>query len=639
MNTKCLFSTIAFICLTSLLLVQPGFAEAAYKPVIVAEAVVSQEEGRYQGWPSIAKLPNGRLMVVYSGDRDWHVCPWGKIRMVLSDDSGQTWSEPTTIANTPLDDRDVGILVTKEGTLLVTWFTSLAFMDQRSQFYERRYAQYADHGEKLTAEIKQQWLGSFAIRSEDGGETWGEPLRIPFHTPHGPIQLRDGRILMVSGSGVAESLDDGLTWKVVSRFRTGYGRLSEVFPVERGDGEILVLSRARRLRQFGSSDGGRTWSIPFETNMRGYPPHMVQLENGWLVAVYGRRDELPMGQFASISRDGGETWETENEITLSIADKHPGTREELGYPPSWDLGYPASVILDDGSIWTVYYQVDEDGEWPSIKGTHWKIDILDTSASKVAFRHMEQVADLSRENLIHLNVDFSRYQLGSVKGQPEGTVAGWSGGDSWQGEVVSLNSDRAGIQALQVSSATGGASGRGSFPICPGAPQAPNQSLSLESAGKMYWSVDLLAPSKESGVDLIMSDTSPGNLGQTGFRLSLNTTSRPVSFAASVRETGGVAKSTMVNSIFIPDQNIWYRFEFEITQSHVPGAGLFSVFVSSKGEGRKPILTDQPYEFVATQLPTLFVVPTNTRDAADGIQMNHIRIISGLSQFPQYDFL
>ena len=38
------------------------------------------------------------------------------------------WSEPVTINNTPLDDRDAGILQTSKGTLLVTWFTSKFFM-------------------------------------------------------------------------------------------------------------------------------------------------------------------------------------------------------------------------------------------------------------------------------------------------------------------------------------------------------------------------------------------------------------------------------------------------------------------------------------------------------------------------------
>jgi hypothetical protein len=36
----------------------------SYKPVVIKQAIVSKESGCYCGWPSIAKLPNGRLVVV-----------------------------------------------------------------------------------------------------------------------------------------------------------------------------------------------------------------------------------------------------------------------------------------------------------------------------------------------------------------------------------------------------------------------------------------------------------------------------------------------------------------------------------------------------------------------------------------------
>lgn len=343
-----------------------------YRTLILEQTVISKETDRYCGWPSIAKTADGKLIVVYSGDRDWHVCPWGKIQMVISDDNGQTWSSPATIVNTPLDDRDAGLLVTRKGTILVNWFTSLEFANKKSRLYFSRYAQYAEHTASLSEEIRQQWLGDWIWRSEDG--ITGTLIQVPFSTPHGPIQLADGRILLITSRGVAESVDDGLTWRVLQQFhRDDYGLLSEVYGVETVPGKILALSRALRMRQFGSDDGGTTWTMPFETNIQGYPPHIIKLDNGWLVAVYGRRYGDPMGQFACISRDNGLTWEVENEITLSIADKHhmpDGPIEDKRV----DLGYPCSVLLDDGQILTVYYQTDQNGEWPSILGTRWKIE-------------------------------------------------------------------------------------------------------------------------------------------------------------------------------------------------------------------------------------------------------------------------
>jgi hypothetical protein len=68
------------------------------------------EKGRYIGWPTVCRLANGDLLAVFSGDRDSHICPWGKVQMVRSADDGETWNAPVTIANGILDDRDAGIV-------------------------------------------------------------------------------------------------------------------------------------------------------------------------------------------------------------------------------------------------------------------------------------------------------------------------------------------------------------------------------------------------------------------------------------------------------------------------------------------------------------------------------------------------
>ena len=77
--------------------------------------------------------------------------------------------------------------------------------------------------------------------------------------------------------------------------------------------------------------------------------------------MYGRRkkDRGGFGEYASISSDGGHTWGAE--IKLSGATNN-------------DLGYPASVELDDGSILTVYYQQPPTGGKPCIMATKWKAE-------------------------------------------------------------------------------------------------------------------------------------------------------------------------------------------------------------------------------------------------------------------------
>ncbi len=83
----------------------------------------------YHGWPTVARLDTGELLVVVSAGREHHVCPFGQVHLLRSSDNGQSWTGPEILANGPLDDRDAGILQTRGGTVLVNWFTSIAWRD------------------------------------------------------------------------------------------------------------------------------------------------------------------------------------------------------------------------------------------------------------------------------------------------------------------------------------------------------------------------------------------------------------------------------------------------------------------------------------------------------------------------------
>lgn len=137
--------------------------------------------------------------------------------------------------------------------------------------------------------------------------------------------------------------------------------------VELKSGKIIAMFRNEPkdqarcfLLQSDSYDGGKTWTPMRLTNIWGYPPHLLELKNGWVLVVYGHRRE-PFSEKACISRDEGKTWDIENEIILSEAF-------------NGDLGYPASIQFDDGSILTVYYQQEKEGEPTSLFTTHWKIN-------------------------------------------------------------------------------------------------------------------------------------------------------------------------------------------------------------------------------------------------------------------------
>lgn len=90
---------------------------------------ISAAPKNYHGWSTVVRRSNGELLVGFSGGREGHVCPYGRVELIRSNDEGQTWTPHRILYDGPLDDRDTGVLETAQGTLIVTWFTSLTWED------------------------------------------------------------------------------------------------------------------------------------------------------------------------------------------------------------------------------------------------------------------------------------------------------------------------------------------------------------------------------------------------------------------------------------------------------------------------------------------------------------------------------
>ena len=50
---------------------------------------ICKEPGNYLAWPTVIYTAEGELLVVFSGNRDEHVCPFGKTELIRSSDSGK----------------------------------------------------------------------------------------------------------------------------------------------------------------------------------------------------------------------------------------------------------------------------------------------------------------------------------------------------------------------------------------------------------------------------------------------------------------------------------------------------------------------------------------------------------------------
>ncbi|MCA1809937.1 MAG: glycoside hydrolase, partial [Lentisphaerae bacterium] len=229
-------------------------------------------------------------------------------------------------------------------------------------------------------------LGYWTRRSRDGGRTWDEPTPAPVSAPHGANLLPNGDLIYIGtmpgvdsdgkhSLGVAISADQGVTWTVAARINAApqvpgtvageKPRLCEPHVVATASGKLLGLARyqvkdvkQRVLWQFESPDGGKTWTEPQPASLLGFPPHLLRLRDDRILVSHAIRHQPP-GQRFCLSADEGLTWDIANQLTLQDA-------------PDGDLGYPASVELDDGTLLSVYYQKERAGEKPCLMSTHWR---------------------------------------------------------------------------------------------------------------------------------------------------------------------------------------------------------------------------------------------------------------------------
>lgn len=375
---RCRFGSALFFLVT----LSPLFSAPARPTSVEITTITPDEERYYHGWPTVARLSNGQLMVVWSGGRDAHVCPFGRVESMTSSDNGVTWSWPRVILDSPIDDRDAGILETARGTLLLSTFGSIGY---RKDGRLERYGQQPENWKRATRGVSDDvainLAGAKLMRSVDRGLTWSPPQDMPVNSPHGPIQLKDGRLLYPGVSpvglgldfkpderevGAWQSTDDGSTWTLAGRIPLRPSDqiidYHELHGVEAADGTLVVMIRShakggpREMLQTDSHDGGKTWTTPRSLGLQGYPPHLIRLKDGRLLLSYDHRI-APYGVQVRFSDNHGASW-SEPVIITENAEK-------------LDQGYPSTVQLDDHIFLSVWYEVPPGKKKAVLKQARW----------------------------------------------------------------------------------------------------------------------------------------------------------------------------------------------------------------------------------------------------------------------------
>jgi len=354
---------------------------------ILETRIISWKPPLYHGWPTLIRRANGELLLSFSGGREAHVCPFGRLELMRSKDNGVSWSWPQVVYDGPIDDRDAGLVETKAGSLLYTTFTSLDYEailttaeskkpGERGAFTETQLAEWrAAHG-RLTPEQRRGELGCWMIRSTDGGVNWSARYRVPVDSPHGPIALQDGRVLYPGVSlwdkkrrvGVCQSTDDGVTWEWLADIPARPGdnpdQYHELHAVEVGNGHLICHIRNHNSTNDGetlqseSTDGGKSWSVPHPIGVWGLPSHLLKLADGRLLFSYGYR-RPPFGNQVRLSSDQGKSW---SEPLIISGDGAGG-----------DLGYPSTVQIADGTFVTVWYEKMSTSPLAQLRQARWRL--------------------------------------------------------------------------------------------------------------------------------------------------------------------------------------------------------------------------------------------------------------------------
>ncbi len=381
---------------TATAVIAPGFfiqrsgADIPPPPFTVRDLkVISPQPEYYAGWPTVARRSNGELWVAWSGGREQHVCPFGQVVAMSSRDAGETWTWPRVLLDSALDDRDAGVAETSKGTLIVTTFSSLAYepslasAEKSGQWPAEKLARWQAAHRRLNAESRVKELGQWMLRSTDGGISWSSRYACEPNSPHGPVPLRDGRLLYAGKelwtgkrrTGFWESKDDGITWRCLAELPARPGdhadNYHELHAAETVDGRIIAHIRNENpthnneTLQSESADGGNTWSVPERPRLTdgsagvwGLPSQLLRLRDGRLLMTYGHR-RPPLGNQARLSSDHGRTWSPPMTLTSDAA--------------SGDLGYPSTVELDDHTLLTVWYEVMKGSSAAVLRQARWRL--------------------------------------------------------------------------------------------------------------------------------------------------------------------------------------------------------------------------------------------------------------------------
>jgi len=350
-------------------------------------------------FPSGCVLPGGRWIVGFRAASKKDNVPGQKVMLSYSDDEGKSWSEPfvpfaslVEVEGKPGAFRGAYLSSFGENRVSI----SMYWIDE-SDFSRPFFNE--ETGGLWDSRVFNAW-------SEDGGETWSEPLIVDT-TPYNVPTAVTGHLLNLPNgelgcqfetynhyddtcpwrfrSAMMFSADGGKTWPrhvviaAADRIYCWDQRISVL-----ADGSVMDLfwtyddkeSKYLNIHATKSLDSGYAWSERWDTGVPGQPGLAVSTLDGGVVMPYVDRTDSPAIKMRK-SNDGGKTWPQESEILLHDSKITSQTLAKRSMQGVWDelseysVGLPAPAILADGNVLVIYYSGAEtdrtDIRWSLVK--------------------------------------------------------------------------------------------------------------------------------------------------------------------------------------------------------------------------------------------------------------------------------
>ncbi len=354
---------------------------------IIYENPLPQLCSKQSFFPNIVERADGSLLAAFAMGQAFESVD-STTYIAKSTDGGQTWSAPTPM----LDWKD-------EGDKLTDYAKITALPDGR--IVAMGYAYLRDDpslpiGNPENGGVLDDFV--FCAVSGDGGETFGDPRRIPcVWGPHveasAPIALlSDGSwITPVTGFPDWEgkmhgplcgralvSRDDGKTWthdavcmnfapKQITCYEQRMCVLSSGTVVCIGWNEDVTTGDRLDNHYTLSHDGGKTWTKPVSTGVRGQASSVCALGGEKLLALHAvRRDTDRPGVYAYVVDLSNGTWKVVDEA-LIWAPKTPVVRDEKMAEifAFLKFGQPGAVLLADGDVMMSHWYAEE-GQYKTV---------------------------------------------------------------------------------------------------------------------------------------------------------------------------------------------------------------------------------------------------------------------------------